>query len=101
MYLYTNVDGHITKKPLAMQNFAKIHEQFLSIADSFKLTNNPNMFVATTQSCGKSPVMLNIEEFNKLCLSSTIPNDLEILQCFIPSKGNTSTCCTFRYVYAS
>lgn len=94
MYLYTNSDGYIARKPSQMHAMQKIRDEFCSFIDVIQ--PNKHLYVAIAHYTGSpSPVSLDLENFNSICMGST-PLDLELLQVFIPSKGNLSSCATYK-----
>lgn len=93
MYLYTNSDGYIARKPSQMHAMQKIRDEFCSFIDLIQ--PHKHLYVAIAHSTGRSPVPLDLENFNSICMGST-PLDLELLQVFIPSKGNLSSSATYK-----
>lgn len=94
MYLFTNVDGFISKRPKSMLSFEKIYEQFLIFATA--ISPEKNLFVAFCHSAGKLPVAIDTDTLTNFLRNRTIPLDAEVLQCFIPSKSDTSFNTTYR-----
>ena len=93
VYLYTNMDGYIAIKPSKMHVMQKIRDEFCSFIDVIQ--PNKHQYVAIAHYNGRSPVFLDLENFNTICMGAT-PLDLELLQVFIPSKGNLSCSATYK-----
>lgn len=93
MYLFTNMDGYITKKPQSMHAMQKIRDEFCSFIDVIQ--PNKHQYVAIAHYAGKPSVSLDLENFNTICMGAT-PLDLELLQVFIPSKGNLTSSSTYK-----
>lgn len=93
MYLYTNSSGYIARKPIAMQAMKRIRDEFCSFIDIIQ--PNKHLYVAIAHYTERSPVPLDLENFNSICMGAT-PLDLELLQVFIPSKGNLSSSATYK-----
>jgi hypothetical protein len=93
MYLFTNTDGYISKKPITMHAMQKIRDEFCSFIDIIQ--PNKHLYVALAHYSGRPLVSLDLENFNSICMGST-PLDLELLQVFIPSKGNLSSSATYQ-----
>lgn len=93
MYLYTNMDGYISKKPKALHSMQKIRDEFCGFLDNLQPTSHK--YVAIAHYAGRLPFPIDIENFNSICMGAT-PADLELLQVFVPSKGNPTTHSTFK-----
>ena len=94
LFLYTNVDGIVSKKPQTMCVLQRIRDEFCSFQDILQ-PSPMRRYVAVMQMKHKEPVPVDLESFNSLCMGST-PHDLEVLRCFVPSKGHDSEYVTFR-----
>ena len=94
MYLYTNIDGYISKKPTSMHSMQRIRDEFCGFLDN--LQPNGHKYVAVAHYAGRAPIPIDIENFNSICMGAT-PPDLEILQVFVPSKGSQTVGTTFKY----
>jgi hypothetical protein len=76
-----------------MHDLRRIRDQFLDYVPH--LQPREHFYVACMQLSGELPTFLSNDAFSNLCLGSTPPN-LEILQCFVPSKGDLTSNATYR-----
>lgn len=96
MYLYTNTDGIISKKPVGLNNFLSMRDAFFGFLEH--LQPDGYKHVAVCHSSGTTGgVCLDGESFNALCMGNP-SEEVEVLQAFVPSKGDTGACVTFRCV---
>ena len=96
IFLYTNADGTVSRKPQSMCVLQRIRDEFCAFQDVLQ-PGVSRRFVAVMQMRGKEAVPVDLESFNSLCMGST-PHDLEVLRCFVPSKGHDAEYVTFRYI---
>ena len=94
LYLYTNVDGNISKKPAGLHNFLSMRDAFFGFLEH--LQPGGHEYVAVCHSgAPPPPALLDAESFNSLCMGSPSP-DVQVIQVFVPSKGDSGSCVTFR-----
>jgi hypothetical protein len=94
MYLYTNMDGYVSKKPKSLNSMQKIRDEFCGFLDNIQPSGHK--YVAIAHYSGRQPLPIDIENFNSICMGAT-PTDLDLLQVFVPSKGNPTSHSTFKY----
>jgi hypothetical protein len=84
-YVYTDVEGHISRKPKAMLAMTRIQQQFIDAMELFQPRGAK--YVALAQFEGREDVQpLTLDDFNTIC--KTIPANLQTLQIYISSKGD-------------
>ncbi len=96
MYLYTNMDSYVSRKPATMHSMQRIRDEFCGFSDIIQPQNHK--YLAIAHYTGRPPVPLDLETFNTICMGAT-PLDLELLQVFIPSKGNMASSATYKTDY--
>jgi hypothetical protein len=93
LYLYTNVDGNVSKKPAGLHNFQQLRDAFFGFLEH--LQPGGHEYVAVMHTASPAPTPLDAEHFNSLCMGA--PSlDAQVLQVFVPSKGDSGTSVTFR-----
>ena len=96
LYLYTTREGYIAQKPRNMHDLRRIRDQFLNYVPI--LQPDGHRFVAIMALEGEEAKYLSNDAFSNLCLGAT-PKNLEMLQCFMPSKGDPASNVTYRTDY--
>lgn len=91
LYLYTNVDGNVSKKPAALHNFQNMRDAFFGFLEHLQPSGHE--YVAVCHS--PTPLPLDAESFNSLCMGHPSP-EVQVIQVFVPSKGDSSASVTFR-----
>ncbi len=94
IYLYSTTDGYIAQKPRNMHDLRKIRDQFLNYVPI--LQPSQHLHVAIIQLTGEAPKFVSNDTFSNLCLGAT-PKTLEVVQCFMPSKGDSNSNATYRF----
>ena len=94
LYLYTNIDGNVAKKPAGFHNLQNMRDAFLGFLEHLQPGGYEQ--VAMCHTGGPTPAPLDLEGFNTLCMEGP-SYDVQAIQVFIPSKGDTGSSVTFRY----
>lgn len=96
LYLYTTREGYIAQKPRNMLDLRRIRDQFLNYVPV--LQPDKHLYVAVTAMEGEEPQFVTNDALGSLCLGAT-PKSLELIQCFMPSKGDPHCNKTYRTDY--
>lgn len=96
LYLYTTSEGYIAQKPRNMHDLRRIRDQFMNYVAV--LQPDQHLYVAVMSLQGGESKFIPDDVFSNLCLGAT-PKNLEMLQCFLPSKGDIRNNATYQTDY--
>ena len=101
-YTYTDVEGRVTLKPKNVHNLRSIHAEFMKIA--YAIQGDTPKHIALAYRLGSAaPVVLPVDDFEAYCFelvtAPTFSAEVEMVQCFVPSKGTDSHYRTYRTAF--